>query len=409
MASEARKIKEYRHLILKNSDNLGSKKATMELLFLFFIIFSPYLELLFWTQESFIHFLISTMIFLYLIIKSFPIKTEITIQIFFPVAFGSFFLILATINLLNGQPVHRTTWSIGLIAAFFLSSLRNIQLGDNFFWSYLKNLKLALKITLVLHVLIFILSRETFSKLIALEVNPIPIFALSVALAFLTRDRLLAFLAILAVMSNFTFNPQYSHIFILVAPLILFLFVQLNLRISFSIVCAAVLSFFFANTSLFEFLLLRVASSLSVDNVVIRQNMLSRAQEVISQNPVVGGHLSEPLNLTLTRGSYTSILPFHSDVLTFLVAGGGIGLFLFLVNCLITFYRVPVSLPQKILIKSSNIALVCYLMLSLFNPVFPGYALLLCLTLSFQCSALLSFSQKKSSEFNQAHSNRRGS
>lgn len=394
MASQKRKIKNHKHLNLKNGHILGSKKLSPESLFLYFVIFSPYLELLFWDQRKVLHLLILILMFLYLVIRSFPLNSKSVSRIVITVAFGLYFLMLATINLVTSEPVHRSTWSIALIAAFFLSSLKSIQLNDTFFWIYLRHLKLALKITLVLHVLIFVLSKDTYSRLSALEVNPIPIFALSAAISFFTRDRLLVFLTIIAVIANLGFNPQNSHIFILVVFLISFLSFRLKPRISFSIVCTAILCYFFANRSLFESFLL-LASSFETENIVIRQNMSLIAQQVISQNPFVGGHLSEPLNLLIKRGSFTSVLPFHSDVLTFLVAGGGIGLFLFLANCLLAFYRTPSSHPQDVLIKSSNIALACSLLVGLFNPLFPGFALFMCLTLSFQPGADLSFTRKE--------------
>jgi hypothetical protein len=155
------------------------------------------------------------------------------------------------------------------------------------------------------------------------------------------------------VIANFNFNPQNSHIFILIAFLTSLLFSRLKFRISFTLVCTAILCFFFTNKALLESLLF-LAGSFESDNIAIRQNMLLVAQQRISQNLFVGGHLSEPLNLVIMRGSFTSVLPFHSDILAFLVAGGGIGLFLFLANCLVTFYRTPSSFPQEILIKFNS-------------------------------------------------------
>jgi hypothetical protein len=39
--------------------------------------------------------------------------------------------------------------------------------------------------------------------------------------------------------------------------------------------------------------------------------------------------------------------------------------------------------------------LICSLLLGLFNPLFPGFTLLMCLTLSFQPGAVLSFTRKE--------------
>ena len=346
------------------------------------LLFFPYIELVFWRIKQPVHTGLLLIIFLVLLANFHKKKERNLLQKTLVYGFSLYFLFLSFYNLLNSTSVDRSTWSVFIVGAFFINSLNVSRADENFYILHLKELRTGLKFTLLLHVLIFVISNNAYSNLTTVEINPIPLFAISLAFAFYSRDRILLFLSLIAIAANFLYNPQLSHIFILLTFGLAYLFRSFKPKIGSVVYALAIVSYLTASKFFLKSLLTEMMHFTSKD-IQIRLDMNNYAQQIINSNLLMGGHLAAPLTLLVMRGRFTTQLPFHSDILTWLVAGGAIGLFLYLSNLLLTFYRVPVGEAHHIIIKSSCLGLVCCLFTGLINPIFPGYILFFCLSVCF--------------------------
>jgi len=357
------------------------QSSRLQLLVPIYLLWCPFIELIFWSQRQIVHTSLLAVLAMAIISNMHKKNQKSILQNTFALTFFAYFVILAVTDLLRSLPIERSTWSVFIVAILFVNSLKNGHLNQAFYNSYLRYIRINLRIVISFHIVIFFLSRGLYTNLSIIEINPIPLLALAVSLGFFCRDRLLVFLVIIALACNYLINPQFSHLFVFLPFIILPLFKMLRLKVLQLILIVGALSFFAVSKQLLRNIL-TFALQFTQDNVQIRIDMDSYAFRIIDTNPLIGGHLAAPLSFLIKRGSYTSLLPFHSDLLTWLVAGGAIGLFLFLANLVFTFYREATCAAHVVIIKSSQLAMICSLLAGTFNPLFPGYALLICLAVS---------------------------
>jgi hypothetical protein len=356
-----------------------SSSSIIKILFVSILLF-PYLEVLFWEQRQLIHILVYSFILILLLFNLYQNVLYFGIKSFLALGFLLYLLALVFYNTVNSQTIHRSTWSLFIIAAFFANMQYRIYARYSISDSEIAWFRALLLLTLAGHILLIVFSNSNYEKLSVTEINPIPLLSISLAIGIYRKDKMLSLFAILTTCFSFSFSLQLSTILVFLSIPITEILTRFKPKYLLGLIAAGSLSYLFAFKSLLK-LLLNYSLNFTSDNVQIRIQMNNFAQSVIDQNPLVGGHLAAPLSLAISRGANTSQLPFHSDIMTLLVACGALGLFLYLSNIITFFYKEPIDSSHRIFLKVAKVGLISSLLTGVVNPVFPGYILLFCFAL----------------------------
>jgi hypothetical protein len=344
------------------------------------LIFGPFLELLLWPHRKFVHPVLFLVLTFLLTIETLNNGRRNFSQRFLSYGFLAVLFLSAIYNTINSQNIDRSTWSLFVISAVFMNYNSNPRHNYLLSDSGIKFFTILLTVSLSLHSCLIAFFPNSYLKLTTIQINSIPLFAISLAFAWYRKIKFLFILSVSTTIYSYIYNPQLSTVFVLVPILIAPLIYRKKPNFRWTILLLMILSYFFvAKNTLGNFLLYFM--QFNQDNTQIRINMNKVAQSAIDQNLFFGSHLAKPLFLTVTQNNYSRDLPFHSDVTTFSVAIGLIGVFLYLANLAQAFYKRPQNSYQETYLNVARIGLTSYLLTCLFNPVFPGYVLLLVLIL----------------------------
>lgn len=227
----------------------------------------------------------------------------------------------------------RSCFSI-IVVTFFLFmgqnfvGLENLTTRDFIENSLFKLLKIYFSMSFLYILFGFISHQPNFQKFNTEAGLYIPIATTAIILGFYRRSIFLISLVTALLSVTFIAHYQTSYLLIFICTP---LFIYRGSFFKLVKLCFLTFMFSYLFLSIFTNMILWIlqsSSSSGYDNITVRAIFAEHGLAYVREHFIAGGALTYPLTTTVKIGTSYSVLPLHSDALTFMIGIGALGWFL---------------------------------------------------------------------------------